>query len=143
MASRSVVKPEGILKDIVVTIDSWEYPTYFIILYPKKNIGGYPLILRHPWLATAYAYIECHFENMTISQRESIKKLTLYPRAKSILVIEEPLWIPPDDGSDYYSKIIKPIITIEHTLMLKKPSKDEMISNFLQNIYLAIVKIRE
>jgi hypothetical protein len=39
MDDRSVVKPEGILEDIVVTIDSWEYPTYFIILHPKTNTG--------------------------------------------------------------------------------------------------------
>jgi hypothetical protein len=70
MADILVVKPEGILEDIVVKIDSWEYLEDFIILHPKKNIGGYPLILGHPWLATANAYIECCFKNMTISQGE-------------------------------------------------------------------------
>jgi hypothetical protein len=115
MVDRSTVKPEGILEDIVVTIDSWEYPTYFIILHPKTNMGGYPLILGHPWLATIDAYIECHSGNMTISQGESVKNITLYPPTKSILEIEEPLWIPLDDGSDYY------VESLSQFLQLNKP----------------------
>jgi hypothetical protein len=50
MDNRSVIKLEGILEDILLAIDSWDYLAYFIILHPKTNIGGYPLILGNPWL---------------------------------------------------------------------------------------------
>jgi len=32
LADRSKIKPEGVLDDVVVSLDSWEYPTNFIVL---------------------------------------------------------------------------------------------------------------
>eukprot|EP00253_Pinus_taeda_P032635 PITA_32635 len=52
LADRSRVKPEGVLEDIVITISSWRYPAHFLILQPKSNFGGHPLILGRPWLTT-------------------------------------------------------------------------------------------
>jgi len=66
LADRSTVTPEGIVEDVMVTIDSWEYPTDFLVLQPKTKFNGYPLILGRPWLATADAYISCRAGNMTI-----------------------------------------------------------------------------
>jgi hypothetical protein len=48
LAYRSIVKPEGMLEDIIVSVDSWEYPTDFMVLKPKAKLGGYPLILGRP-----------------------------------------------------------------------------------------------
>ena len=33
---RSTIKPEGILDDLVISVDSWEYPTDFLVLQPKS-----------------------------------------------------------------------------------------------------------
>eukprot|EP00253_Pinus_taeda_P005832 PITA_05832 len=35
LADRSVVRPKGILHDVMVSVDSWEYPTDFLIINPK------------------------------------------------------------------------------------------------------------
>eukprot|EP00253_Pinus_taeda_P006506 PITA_06506 len=35
LADRSVVRLEGILHDVMVSVDSWEYPTDFLIINPK------------------------------------------------------------------------------------------------------------
>jgi hypothetical protein len=91
LADRSTIKPEGILEDVVIYIDSWEYPTKFMVLYLKASLGGYPLILGRPWLATADAYIGCRSRNMTISHMTSTKQLTLYPPIKSNIDLETPL----------------------------------------------------
>ena len=48
LADRSKITPEGILEDIIVSLDSWEYPVDFIVLQPKSNLGGHPLILGRP-----------------------------------------------------------------------------------------------
>ena len=32
LADRSTVTPEGIVEDVMVSIDSWEYPTDFLVL---------------------------------------------------------------------------------------------------------------
>ncbi|XP_057853197.2 uncharacterized protein LOC131063406 [Cryptomeria japonica] len=59
MVDRSLVKLEGVIEDVVLSIDSWDFPTDFMILQPKVKLGGYPLILGRPWLATANAFINC------------------------------------------------------------------------------------
>ena len=59
LADRSTIRPEGILDDLVILVDSWEYPADFLVLQPKSQLGGHPLILGRPWLATADACISC------------------------------------------------------------------------------------
>ena len=78
----SIFRLEGMVEDVVVTLDSLDYPLDFIVLSPKATLGGYPLILRWPWLATADACISCHSGKMTISYGMKTKKLTLYSLAK-------------------------------------------------------------
>ena len=48
LADRSTIKPEGIMDDLVISVDSWEYPTDFLVLQPKLQVGGHPLILGRP-----------------------------------------------------------------------------------------------
>jgi hypothetical protein len=35
LADRSTIKPEGVLEDIIVSLDSWEYLTNFMVLQSK------------------------------------------------------------------------------------------------------------
>ena len=65
LADRSTIRPEGILDDLVISVDSWEYPADFLVLQPKLQLGGHPLILGRPWLATADACISCRSGSMT------------------------------------------------------------------------------
>ena len=39
LADRSKVIPEGILEEIIVSLDSWEYLVDFLVLQPKDNLG--------------------------------------------------------------------------------------------------------
>lgn len=48
LVDRSTVKPKGIIEDLVIALDSWEYPTDFIVLQPKVNLSSYPLISGRP-----------------------------------------------------------------------------------------------
>jgi hypothetical protein len=45
--------------------------------------------------------------------------------------------------SDYYAKTVTPTLTIEQELMLKEPSDERLISNFMQNVYSTTVGIRK
>eukprot|EP00253_Pinus_taeda_P016213 PITA_16213 len=83
LADRSKVVPEGILEDIIVSLDSWEYPVDFLILQPKTNLGGHPLILGRPWLATANAFIGCRSGSMIISHGDERKHISLYSPSQS------------------------------------------------------------
>lgn len=60
-------KPDGVVKDIIVILESWEYPTYFIILSTKATLGGHTIILGRPWIATTDAFIGCCLGDMKIS----------------------------------------------------------------------------
>jgi hypothetical protein len=100
MTNRSTSKLKGILENVIVVNDSWEYPTDLMVMHTKKSIGGYPLILGHHWLAIVDAYIGCRSSDPTTSQGGSMNKLILYSPAKSTLDLEEPLWIPPNDLHD-------------------------------------------
>jgi len=51
LADHSTVTPEGVIEDVMVFIDSWEYLIDFLVLQPKAKLIGYPLILGRPWLA--------------------------------------------------------------------------------------------
>ena len=38
LADRSTVTPEGIVEEMIVSIDSWEYPIDFLVLQPKTKL---------------------------------------------------------------------------------------------------------
>lgn len=105
LADNVVIKPDGVLEHIYVSLDYWEYPIDFMILTPKNNLGGHPLILGRPWLATTDAFISCRSGDMFISDGSSTKKFTLYPPPKTMIKVENEEWI--DDDND-----IQPIFTI-------------------------------
>ena len=44
LANSSTVTLDGMIEDIVITLDSLEYPIDSMILSPKVNLFGYPLI---------------------------------------------------------------------------------------------------
>ena len=56
LEDRSCFKLEGMIEDVVISVASWNYLAYFLILQTKSNLGGHPLILGRPWLATADGY---------------------------------------------------------------------------------------
>src|ERR1700733_13219339 len=67
LADRSVIKPDGVLEDVCVSLDSWEYLIDFMVLTPKNNLGGHPLIIGRHWLTTTDAFIGYRLGNMFIS----------------------------------------------------------------------------
>ena len=120
LADQSVIKPDGVLEDISVSLDSWEYPVDFMILTPKSNLGGHPLILGRPWLATADAFISCRSGDMYISDGNSTKKFNLYPPAKATTEIGDNEWVDDED-------------TIQPVFIISEVSEDSQILNTLEN----------
>ena len=76
LADRSVKIPKGIVEDVLVKVDKFYYPVEFVVLdtEPIENGPNHaPIILGRPFLATAYAIINCRngvmlltFGNMTL-----------------------------------------------------------------------------
>ena len=110
------------MEDVMVSIDSWEYPTNFVVLQPKEKLIGYPLILSRPWLGTADAYISCRARNMTIKNGHMSKQLILYPPTKPLLEHDLPLWLEEEDEDEVYSA---PLCTLE--ISIRENHKMRMI----------------
>ena len=88
------------IENIVVTLDSLEYPIDFMILSHKVNLSGYPIILRRPWLATSDANINCRSGNMTISNGQATKKFDLYPPTQPLLDLSTSIWLDLGDEEE-------------------------------------------
>lgn len=129
LADRSTVTPEGIVEDVLVSVDSWEYPADFLVLQPKAKLTGYPLILGRPWLATVDAYISCRAGSMTIKNGPMSKQLVLYPPAQPSLEHDLPLWLEEGEEDDVYSA---PLCTVEATKG-GPPTEVDLIENLIQN----------
>jgi hypothetical protein len=81
LANQSIKKPRGIVEDVIIKVDKFYYPVDFIVLdtepvpYPEKQI---PVILWHPFLATANACINCRIGVMKISFGNTKIRLNIF-----------------------------------------------------------------
>eukprot|EP00253_Pinus_taeda_P012613 PITA_12613 len=123
LADRSVVRPEGILHDVMVSVDSWEYSTDFLIINPKTQLDGHPLILGRPWLTTADVYIGCRQGNMIITKGANIKNLVLYPPVQPSITIVKTNRHP----ISYLTENIRSPLNIQEALEFKDQTKDDAI----------------
>eukprot|EP00253_Pinus_taeda_P005571 PITA_05571 len=129
LADRSTVTPEGIVEDVLVSVDSWEYLAEFLVLQPKAKLTGYPLILGRPWLATTDAYISCRAGSMTIKNGPMSKQLVLYPPAQPSIEHDLPVWLEEGEEDEVY---FAPLCTVEATKG-GPPTEDDLIENLIQN----------
>jgi hypothetical protein len=86
-------KSKGVLEDVVVYVDSWNI-IIFMVLKPKSNLGGYPLILGRPWLAMKYAYIGCRSRDMTEGCSFTSLSLQFNSMPSSLYTISETCSMP-------------------------------------------------
>jgi hypothetical protein len=129
LADRSVVIPVDTLQDIAISVDSWEYPTYFFIINPRSGLDGHPLILGRPWIETTDAYIGCPTCNMTIYRGNATKNLILYLPAKaSFPTIHQQFPLPR-----YPKKDLQPHLTLDESLRLNNQLEYDVISSFINN----------
>jgi len=126
MADKSIVKPIGSLDDIVITIDSWQYPIDFVAISPKTFRPGHPVVLRRPWLETADAIIGCGNGEMIISNGSHNQILCIFPPMQT--TNEVPLWLenPYGDEDCMFS-----LLTLDQYRGLQEHSDDNVLQQFL------------
>jgi len=125
LVDHSTIKPEGVIEDLIISVESWNYIADFVVLQTKTKLGGHPLILGRPWLDIADVFMSYRSGSMTISNGCETKQLTLYPHATPIINNDDSVWLDYDDNA------IQPILTIGQALNLKDTIEDEVISNFI------------
>jgi len=132
LADRSTTVLKGIVEYVMVSIDSWEYPTDFQVLKPKTNFNFYPLIFRIHWLATVDAYISCRARNMTIKNRHLSKELVLYPSTQPSIEHELTLWLEWEEDDEYYHTTTYPIYTLDTITGGWKHDEDDLVDHILR-----------
>ncbi len=126
LADSSTVIPDGMIENIVVTLDSLEYPVDFMILSPKVNLFGYPIILGRPWLAIADANINCRSGNMTISNGQATKQFDLYPPAQPLPDLSTSFWLDLGDEEEEINSIVQ-LMMLHKKSFLKLQEEDSVI----------------
>eukprot|EP00253_Pinus_taeda_P002517 PITA_02517 len=111
----------------MVSVDSWEYPTDFLIINLKTRLDGHLFILGRPWLATADAYIGCRQGNMIITRGTYIKNLVLYPPAQPSVTIVKTNRHPVS----YLTDNIRSPLSIQEALEFKDQTEDDAVNNFI------------
>ena len=83
MADRSMVKPEGVLEDVLVTVGKFVFPVDFIILDMEED-SQVPLLLGRPFLATGAALIDMQKGVLTLRVGEEAAAFNLIKSMQSI-----------------------------------------------------------
>lgn len=122
-----MVRPEGTLQDITISIDSWAYLIDFVVINPRSGLDGHPLIPGRPWLAINDAYIGCQEGNKTIRKGDAIKNMVLYPPSWPSLPIVKICKKPPA----YLEERIHSPLTVVEALEFKDHTEDDIINNFI------------
>eukprot|EP00253_Pinus_taeda_P001941 PITA_01941 len=129
LVDRSTATPEGIVEDVMVSIDSSQYPADSLVLQPKNKLTGYPLISRRPCLARTDAYISRRARNMTIKNGHMSKQLVLYPPAQPSLENDLHLWLEEEEKYEVYSA---QLYALEETIGGGHQDDNEFIEHLLQ-----------
>jgi len=126
LAESSTVTPNEMIENIVVTLDSLEYLADFMILSPKVNLFGYPIMLCWPWLATIDVIINCRLGNMTISNGQAKKKIDLYPLAQLLPDLSTSIWLDLGDEEEELNSILQ-LMMLHRQSFLKLQEEDSIL----------------
>ena len=88
MADRSMVKPEGVLEDVLVTVGKFVFPVDFIILDMEAD-SQVPLLLGRPFLATGAALIYMQKGVLTLRVGEEAAAFNLIKGMQNIDIDRE------------------------------------------------------
>ena len=88
MADRSMVRPEGVLEDMLVTVGKFVFPVDFIILDMEED-SQIPLLLGRPFLATGAALIDVQKGVLTLRVGEEAAAFNLIKSMQSIDIDRE------------------------------------------------------
>ena len=88
MADRSMVKPEGVLEDVLVTVGKFVFPVDFIILDMEED-SQVPLLLGRPFLATGAALIDMQKGVLTLRVGEEVAAFNLIKSMQNIDIDRE------------------------------------------------------
>ena len=111
MADRSMVKPEGVLEDVLVTVGKFVFPVDFIILDMEED-SQVPLLLGRPFLAIGAALIDMEKGVLTLRVGDEAAAFNLIKGIQNIdidrenfNVVDDVYTLNPDVHNDCNAQI--------------------------------------
>ena len=86
LADRSLTHPVGILENVLVKVNKFFIPTYFVVLEMDEDVE-IPIILGRPFLATAGAVIDVKHGELTFSIGDEQVNLIFLNLANFLLLL--------------------------------------------------------
>ena len=128
VTDHTMVKPVGVLDDIIVSVASWEYPIDFMVIKSKDPSKGHPIILGRPWLATTNAFTRCRDGEMTTSNGLSTQRLVLYPPTQS--VTKNLWWLDCSFGDENLDDLSLPS---DYSWALQEQTTENVLNQFVSS----------
>ena len=128
LADKSIKTPCGMIEDVLVKVHNCYFPIDFLILdiEPSQELNQNPIILGHPFLATANGNINCKTEDMDISSEDQKVKVNIFKDSKLIQEKESCYMIEMIDElieSDFSSNLMDDNKRIDEMIMVSDPTK--------------------
>ncbi|XP_024030641.1 uncharacterized protein LOC112094306 [Morus notabilis] len=121
LADRSIKRPRGIVKNVLLQIDKFYYPVDFLVLDTQSVVNmesSIPIILGRPFLTTAHALINCMNGLLKISFGHMTLEVNIFHFQKQ----------PHDDNECHQTFMIDTLVKEE--VLLQSNSED--LENLLQ-----------
>ncbi|XP_061349066.1 uncharacterized protein LOC133294427 [Gastrolobium bilobum] len=122
LADRSIRRPDGIIEDVLVKIDKFIFPAYFVVLNMEEDTE-IPLLLGRPFLATARAMIDVEQGKLMLRVNEETVTIDVFESMKH-----------PTDGGDCFM-----IDIIQETIddAMKKESSPLVLEQINEEVEIA------
>ncbi|XP_061349968.1 uncharacterized protein LOC133295187 [Gastrolobium bilobum] len=89
LADRSIKRPEGVVEDVLVKVDKFIFPVYFVILDMEEEDTESPLLLERPFLATARYLVDVEQGKLMLRVNEETITIDVFEAIKHYVDVED------------------------------------------------------
>ena len=121
LADRSLKHPRGVIEDVLVKVDKFIFPAYFIVLDMEED-KEIPIILGRPFLATGRAMIDVQRGELKLRVQEDEVKFNVFEAVRH----------PEESDTCFMTETVEAIVSSQNGLT--DPLKASLVQSDSKNI---------
>ena len=121
LADRSLKHPRGVIEDVLVKVDKFIFPAYFIVLDMEED-KEIPIILGRPFLATGRAMIDVQRGELKLRVQEDEVKFNVFEAVRH----------PAESDTCFMAEIVEAIVSSQSGLT--DPLEASLVQNDSENM---------
>ena len=121
LADRSLKHPRGIIEDVLVKVDKFIFPAYFIVLDMEED-KEIPIILGRPFLATGRAMIDVQRGELKLRVQEEEVKFNVFEAVRH----------PAESDMCFMAEIVEAIVSSQSGFT--DPLETSLVKNEAENL---------